>query len=183
MRQRLALARGLLPRPWLLLLDEPTKGVDTASRAGLLRLLQDEVAAREGTTMLFTSHDLHEVEAMCERIAVLHAGSMLAVGTLDELRRAGRPQRRYDLRITGLPAEELHTLSARAGSAVIDLEAGRVSHLVLEVPRGEDGLARVLRSLMEGGAEVLDCTRQGTSLDQIVATLVSETEEPTGGAS
>ncbi|PKO37227.1 MAG: ABC transporter ATP-binding protein [Betaproteobacteria bacterium HGW-Betaproteobacteria-6] len=83
LRRRLNLAIGLLGRPQLLLLDEPTVGVDPQSRSFLL----ESIAAlpAEGTTVLYTSHYMEEVEAICQRVAILDQGRVLTEGALDDL--------------------------------------------------------------------------------------------------
>lgn len=83
LRRRLNLAIGLLGTPRLLLLDEPTVGVDPQSR----RFLLDSIAALPGagTTVIYTSHYMEEVEAICSRIAILDRGAVLAEGTLGDL--------------------------------------------------------------------------------------------------
>jgi ABC-2 type transport system ATP-binding protein len=81
LRRRLNLAIGLLGKPQLLLLDEPTVGVDPQSRHFLL----DSIAAlpAAGTTVIYTSHYMEEVEAICQRVAIIDQGQVLAEGTLE----------------------------------------------------------------------------------------------------
>jgi ABC-2 type transport system ATP-binding protein len=83
MKRRLNLACGLLHQPRLLLLDEPTVGVDPQSRENLFTAIR--AIASEGTTILYTTHYMDEAERMCDRIAILDEGSVIAVGTLEEL--------------------------------------------------------------------------------------------------
>jgi ABC-2 type transport system ATP-binding protein len=89
MRQRLALAQALLPMPELLLLDEPTDGLDPEGirefRSFVLRLREER-----GMTILFNSHLLAEVELICDRVAIIKAGKLLYVGTGEELRHSTR---------------------------------------------------------------------------------------------
>ncbi|MBX3462726.1 MAG: ABC transporter ATP-binding protein [Planctomycetes bacterium] len=97
MRQRLGVAQALLGRPRLLLLDEPSNGLDPEGIADLRRLLRQ--LAGEGTAVLLSSHLLQELEGLCTRIGVLREGRMVVEGGLDDLRRqigarhvvAGRP--------------------------------------------------------------------------------------------
>ena len=86
MQRRLNLAVGLLHRPELLFLDEPTAGVDPQSRAHLFDTMRALHAA--GTAIVYTSHYLEEVEQLCQRVAILDHGSIIATGTPDELARA-----------------------------------------------------------------------------------------------
>jgi len=83
MKRRLNTAIGLLPRPDLLLLDEPTVGIDVQAKVSVLDLIR-KVGA-EGTGVVFTTHQLAEVENTCSRIAIMDHGRILAQGTLDEL--------------------------------------------------------------------------------------------------
>ena len=85
LRRRLNLAIGLLGKPKLLLLDEPTVGVDPQSRSFLLESIAGLPAA--GTTVLYTSHYMEEVEAICRRVAIIDQGTVLAEGELEELLR------------------------------------------------------------------------------------------------
>lgn len=85
MRRRLDLAAGLLHRPKLLVLDEPTVGLDIESRAAIWDLLRQLV--REGTGVLLSSHYLEEVEALADRMAIIDAGRVIAEGTPEGLKR------------------------------------------------------------------------------------------------
>ncbi|WP_217915745.1 ABC transporter ATP-binding protein [Miltoncostaea marina] len=85
MRRRLLIARALMHRPSLAILDEPTAGVDLELRHELWRYLR-RLQRDEGTTVLLTTHYLEEAEALCERIAFIRAGRIIAEGTADELR-------------------------------------------------------------------------------------------------
>ena len=87
LRRRLNLAIGLLGEPRLLLLDEPTVGVDPQSRHFLLDAIAGLPAS--GTTVIYTSHYMEEVEAICQRLAILDQGKVLAAGTLGELLDSG----------------------------------------------------------------------------------------------
>ena len=79
MRQRLALAQALLPDPELVLLDEPTEGLDPAGIHEMRALIQ-RLRAEHGMTVILSSHILHEVEQLCDRVAILHRGSRVYCG-------------------------------------------------------------------------------------------------------
>jgi ribosome-dependent ATPase len=86
MRQRLQLAAACLHRPEVLILDEPTSGVDPAARDMFWRLL-GELSRRDGVTIFVSTHFMNEAER-CDRVSLMHAGKVLAVGTPEELRQA-----------------------------------------------------------------------------------------------
>lgn len=79
MRQRLALAQALLPDPELIILDEPTEGLDPAGIHEIRSLIRD-LRSRHGLTVILSSHLLHEVEQLCDRVAILHRGSLVFCG-------------------------------------------------------------------------------------------------------
>ncbi len=84
MRQRLALAQAMLGKPRLLIVDEPTNGLDPNGIHGL-RILLRKLATEQGLTIFFSSHLLSEVEELCDRVVVLHRGEVKAAGPLSEL--------------------------------------------------------------------------------------------------
>lgn len=108
MKRRLNLAIALLHEPELLVLDEPTVGVDPQSRNAIFEAL--EALAETGMTLLYTTHYLEEVERLCERIAILDEGKIVAEGSLQELREL-------------LPAPENRTVTLSADSATLRLLA------------------------------------------------------------
>ena len=83
-RQRIAIARALLNTPPILLLDEPSKGLDPATTQQLYRLIQ-QLSNTLGTTIVLTTHNLSDVERYCDRIAIMDKGKIVAIGTLQEL--------------------------------------------------------------------------------------------------
>jgi len=84
MRRRLALARALIHSPDVLFLDEPSLGLDVEGQA-LVRGLVTKLSREEGVTVLYTSHDLNEVERVCSRVALLVGGRIVASGTVESL--------------------------------------------------------------------------------------------------
>ncbi len=83
MKRRINLIIGLIHEPKLLLLDEPTIGIDIQTRLNIYEIIKE--ASSKGTTILYTTHNLQEAEELCHRIAILDLGKILAMGTLDEL--------------------------------------------------------------------------------------------------
>jgi ABC-2 type transport system ATP-binding protein len=110
MQQKISIARALMINPPLLLLDEPTTGLDPKSRRDVQSFLED-LQAREGTTILLTTHDMAEAERLCARIGFLAHGKLVAEGTAAELKRIARAATLDDafIKLTGeeLVDEEL----------------------------------------------------------------------------
>ncbi len=113
MKQRLKLAQALVHDPEVLLLDEPTIGLDPAGRESMLRLLLD-LGRDHGKSLILSTHLLGDVERVCETVVILHQGQVLRQGSVAELRT--RRQDRYRLQIQGNPVafvEELLLEGAR----------------------------------------------------------------------
>jgi ABC-2 type transport system ATP-binding protein len=106
--QRLSLARALLHEPRILLLDEPTRSLDPLAAAEFRRFLREEVVGRCGTTLLFASHTLAEVEQLANRIVILEEGRLVACDSLNALKRAARASSFEEalFALTGRRAEE-----------------------------------------------------------------------------
>lgn len=83
MRQKASFARAIIHNPDVLLLDEPTSGLDVGAMREVQAFLKDQ--KEKGKTILFSSHTMSEVEKLCDRIAVIHKGSLVAIGSTEEL--------------------------------------------------------------------------------------------------
>jgi ABC-2 type transport system ATP-binding protein len=105
MQQKISIARALMINPPVLLLDEPTTGLDPKSRRDVQTFLE-ALRAREGTTILLTTHDMAEAERLCARIGFIAHGRLVAEGTAAELKREARAETLDDAFIR-LAGEEL----------------------------------------------------------------------------
>src|SRR6266851_3951545 len=130
MKQRLKLGQALVHDPQVLLLDEPTTGLDPAGRDGMLRLLLD-LGKNHGKSLVLSTHLLGDVERVCETVVILHQGQVLRQGQVAELRT--RRQDRYRLQIQGNPSGFVDELRLE-GARVMD-DNGR-GELRVAVPPG-----------------------------------------------
>lgn len=101
-KQRLALMRALLSDPELILLDEPTRSLDPLAAEHLRKLVRENLNRRAGKTIFITSHNLEEVENLCQRIAILHRGQVRLCATMEELRRKYLLAERVSMDLGGL---------------------------------------------------------------------------------
>jgi ABC-2 type transport system ATP-binding protein len=88
MKQRLALARALLTDPEVLLLDEPTRSLDPVLQGEIRKFLRERVVGELGKTVLLVTHSLLEAEQVCDRLAILHCGQIVRIGTPAEIKQA-----------------------------------------------------------------------------------------------
>ncbi|MEF3274899.1 MAG: ABC transporter ATP-binding protein [Chloroflexus sp.] len=133
MKQRLAIAAALLPDPELIILDEPTNGLDPAGTVEIRNLIRS--LAGSGRTILLCSHQLHEVEQLCQRVAIMKEGKLIAAGDVATLLRRGQGVR---VRVQGDPASAvslLHSLEWVAGvtvqgdTIIVDAPASRTAEI------------------------------------------------------
>jgi ABC-2 type transport system ATP-binding protein len=165
MKQRVAIARALLHDPPILLMDEPTSSLDPSSARELRTFVLKELNRRDGKTVVLASHNLREVEMLAGRVAILVAGKMRQIGTLDEVRRWGVQQRRYRLTVEAeqLPAGPFEVLSSEPGD-------GRRRFLVaLEAPAELPALLEVLH---RAGLPVYGCDHVEPDLEDAFSRIV-----------
>ncbi|MCL2938022.1 MAG: ATP-binding cassette domain-containing protein [Trichodesmium sp. MAG_R02] len=176
-RKRLDLAAGLLHQPDVLVLDEPTVGLDIDSRVAVwdfLRQLRDS-----GTTVLITSHYLEEVDALADRVAIIDKGVVIATGTPSELKdRVGGD--RITLRIREFsPAEEAERAKALLALLPIVQEviinAAQGNSLNLVVTPQSDALIKIQQSLQEAGLPIFGIAQARPSLDDVYLAATGRT--------
>jgi ABC-2 type transport system ATP-binding protein len=165
MKRRLNLGLGLVHEPGLLLLDEPTVGVDPQARLSILDVIR--AAAREGTTVLYTTHYMQEAEELCHRLAILDHGKILAEGSVDELKKmVGEGE---VVTVHGnFTAQQMHlALEGHPHVRTISLE----DHKAMLAVAGDGGSARLLQDLLGQALEVNGVNVRPPSLEQVFIKL------------
>jgi Cu-processing system ATP-binding protein len=170
MRQRLGLAQALLGRPRLLLLDEPTTGLDPELRSSFYQLISE--LKRDGVTVLLSSHALSELEARIDRVAILDRGRLLACGSLPALRReACLPVR---LRIT-VPLCQTGHIAGQLGRAWAPV---REDERTLVVTCRPERKMEVLRLLAGLGPAIEDVDTVPAALDELYGHFLAQGAHP-----
>ena len=172
MQRRLNFGCGVVHRPKVLLLDEPTAGVDPQSRVRLLDLVREEAAA--GTTVLYTTHYMEEAESLCQRLAIIDHGLLVAQGTLEELR--ALMGERDLLRLSGRFAPDalrgmLATHPALAGAELVQCDE---KELVLALGDASRRLPAIFAALEAAGAAVSETTLSRPSLESLFIKLTGK---------
>lgn len=163
MKQRLGLADALVKSPQVLILDEPTTAIDPEGVADMLDLIH-RLATDDGVTVLLSSHLLHQVQAVCGRVAIFVDGVVVAQGPPHELAQQGTGPALVEFTLAGEPGEAESTLGALEG--VSSLAAGRQpGSWVAEVDVGL--IPSTVKSLVEAGREVRGVRRVDDDLDSI----------------
>jgi ABC-2 type transport system ATP-binding protein len=168
-KQRLAVARAMLAEPPVLLLDEPTRSLDPIA-ATRMRSTIKSLSQRNKSTIFLTSHNLPEVEELCDRVAIISKGEIRALDTPQNLRAMHTAEERVAIRFTALSAAEAQqVINQSPGSYSFVIEAGsRSDESVVRFTRAlnDELLDRILRVLQDAGAVVRSVeTGRATLLD------------------
>ncbi len=162
MKRRLNLSAGLIHRPKVILLDEPTLGIDPQARLNILDIIRDGVS--EGMTAVYTTHYLEEAEKLCDRIAIIDHGRILAQGTLAELVKLAGEGNLVTVR-GSFTREQASPLLA--GVAAEHLEDGSFRMLV----PGQKELSAALARLFAAGLPIAEVSIQEPSLEGVFLKL------------
>jgi ABC-2 type transport system ATP-binding protein len=204
-RQKLNFARGMLNDPWVLFLDEPTLGLDVSAARDLREHTLRWRAAAPDRTVLLTTHYMVEAEQLCDRIAIVDRGRILALGTPDELRRRVQAESIFRIELDRLPvaagadgpdggdrgdgvaslAELPGVLSAVRADSDEGTEAAGARSVALKVCLADDSaLTGVVSAVSERGAHLVGLQKQEPSLEDVFVELVgrglSDTPESDG---
>ena len=187
MRQRLVLAMALVGEPDLLVLDEPSTGLDPRGAREMRELIRAET--ERGATVFFSSHILEQVEAICDRVAIIDRGRLVTVDTIDGLREAMGTGTTMTITVDELPMDAAEAIGAVTGvtGVVADADAR-----LLTVSLEDASKAAVLNAVEALGAEVLDFTVEEASLEDLFIRFTGDgtapgadaavgTTEPDGG--
>lgn len=166
MKRRLNFACGILHRPQVLLLDEPTVGIDPQSRVRLLELVREQ--ARGGTCVLYTTHYMDEAQGLCDRIGIIDHGKLIALGTLAELR--ALLGERDLVRLAGRfeVKEAVAALSRLEGLEVVQATEDTLRVALAEASRR---LPALFAAVEAAGGEVRETTMTQPSLESLFIKL------------
>jgi ABC-2 type transport system ATP-binding protein len=178
-RQKLNLARGLLNDPWILFLDEPTLGLDVSAARGVRELVQNWQKAVSGRTILLTSHYMAEVDQLCDRLAIVDRGRILAIGTSAELKRRVQSESIFELEVDRLPdgtpslARLPGVLSAvKPTASDADAAADRQTFRVKLTLADDAALAGVVAELGKMHASIVALAKSEPTLEDVFVELV-----------
>jgi ABC-2 type transport system ATP-binding protein len=165
MKRRLNLAIGLVHHPRVLLLDEPTVGIDPQARNNILDVIRG--IARQGTTILFTTHNLDEAEKLCDRIAIIDYGKILEVGSVSELAKVVGD--RDIIALHGeFTAEQFRQCLENEPVSLLAVSDQSAS---LSLLHDDYGMASLVNQLTKAGIELADISIQKPTLENVFLKL------------
>ena len=175
-RQRVGLAQAMIHDPKILILDEPTVGLDPNQIVEIRKLIRD--LGREKTVIL-CSHILPEVEATCNRVLIINRGEIVADGTSEKLRASFEGKGHIVMQIRACPQEKIENLSTVAGISEITEITGSepgVTQITLETAKEADPRESLFRYCVEKEIVLLEMTRAKTSLESVFRQLTGREE-------
>jgi len=176
MRQKLAIGRGLLAEPHLVLYDEPTRSLDPLSAHNIREWIIESRKVSPSTTHLIATNQLGEAEQLCDRMIILNHGSIIADGSVEQIRQKVHAQGRVVHRVTcsGLPDDFSVAPDADAGLFEVEHEPTDLGTITLRLTTSDTGeaLSSVLRAILRRGGTVLRCDTEQMRFDEVFCSLV-----------
>ncbi len=173
MKQRLALARTLLHKPDLLFLDEPTSGLDPEAAQHVTRTIE-QISHQGGRSVFLCTHNLDEAQRLCDRVAVLNRGSLLAIGTLDELAQTLWRGVWVDIRLESpLSTSGIDRVRSVEGIRAVEDHAGT---LTIQIERTGE-IPDLVAALVGLGARILQVLPRSHSLEDIYFEIQKQPKE------
>jgi ABC-2 type transport system ATP-binding protein len=160
MRQRLALGMALVGEPELLILDEPSSGLDPGGAKEMRDIVEQE--ADRGATVFFSSHVLGQVEAVCDRVGILHEGELVTEDSIEGLRDASETEETLILTVDDATDDDLDPIRALDG-----VSGAAVDGQMITVACESDTKTTVISTLSEAGIEIQDIETDSTSLEEL----------------
>jgi len=168
-RQRLAIARSLLSDPTVLLLDEPTSGLDPIAAAAFKAFVQDDLVRKQGKTVLWCTHNLHEADQLCDRVIVLHQGRIAADLNRREIAAKISDQTTFRLVARARDSERLANLALPL--LAITNEGERC---VATFQAGTATSSEILGRLAAAGIEIFSYIRRDLSLEDVFPLFIED---------
>lgn len=172
-RRRVQVAREFMHQMDLLFLDEPTVGLDPSARRGLLDFLKNK--AKTGLTIFYTTHVLTEAEYLCDEIAVINKGKILAVDTPDQLKNTFGQEKTIKIHLL-YRHDKLAELLSGITDCVIDFNTG--TDIIIQSSKSELVLSKILQILIENNIAIEDLSAMPTTLEEIFLKMVKDTNAP-----
>ncbi len=167
MKQRLCLGRALVHEPRVLLLDEPASGVDPTGRYQMRQLIRS--LGEAGKTILVSSHILPELSDLCDSLAIMEKGRLVASGTLDQIASLAQKRRRLTMRI--LDGQAAKAVELLGGVEAVRKAEAREDEVDVEMSDDPEAVADVLATLVAAGLRIGGVTEEKTDLEDLYLSL------------
>jgi len=176
MKKMLAIARGLLTNPDILIMDEPTSGLDPVVARKIKNFIKGTLVNTENKTVLLATHNLAEVEQLCNRIAVLDNGKVKAEGTVEEIKATLPNQKRFVVGIENYQTALLKKLETLTMVQCAVLKTAQPpfssAQIEVEMTHGEDHANKLMESILTMGGQISSFQESNATLEDIFSQLL-----------
>jgi len=170
-RQRVGIAQSIIHEPDVLIMDEPTVGIDPLQVAGTRQIIRD--LGKEHTVLLST-HILPEVSMTCQRVIIINEGKIVAEDRIENLSSAVTGVRRFRLEVTGPSKQIMERLRRVPGILKLNFDG---SKYLLECSAGQDPRSKITEAIVQGGWTLLSLETVEMSLEDVFLKLTAEKEK------
>jgi ABC-2 type transport system ATP-binding protein len=178
MRQKLAIARGLITDPEIIFMDEPTRSLDPLTAQNLRKLIKEKMVGEEKKTVVFASHNLQEAEELCDRIAIIHKGEVMITGRVEEIKRRMNSDKRYVIRAKKLEnglLERIHNIASV--KKVIPVSNGTLANSVqidIEATDNDGSISKVIKEILDAGGMIDSFYEKQITLEEMFSKVVED---------
>ena len=176
-KQRMAFARAMLHRPPILLLDEPTRSLDPLAAARMRALILSLAGGDPPVTILLTSHNLSEVEELCQRVAIISRGRIRALGTSKDLRATHHQTESVQLIVRDVTYESLERIRKTKLAGLEIAEHGETVILTFTRDTEDDRLDACVRALHQAGGKILSIASERATLLEVLESYEQKSED------
>ncbi len=166
-KQRLSVARALLPDPEILLMDEPTNSLDPMAAIKIRKFVKDRLASTLGKTIIWCTHNLREAEEMCNRIAIIHRGSIIESGSIDYMHSLLEHEGIFNIKAGISSVDYFKELGINPLN--ISRNNGKVE---FDVKEKSDNIPELLRTLAQNNIPIYECSRKKVELEEVFEKLI-----------
>ena len=179
MKQKLAIARGMLTNAEILFLDEPTRTLDPTAAQNLRKFIKEVIVREQGKTVILATNNMQEAEELCDRIAILRKGKLLICKSIKSLKALFSNNGRYVIKLK----ENGHDLHRKLQSTIVGAEivysrrefsSNGGSVLRVEIETQNSNISEIIRRIVMSGISVEAFGPNGSSLDEIFAKIVEK---------
>jgi ABC-2 type transport system ATP-binding protein len=178
MKQRLAIARGLITSPEILLMDEPTRSLDPSAAKHLRKFIKEKIVGEDGKTVFLATHNLSEAEEICHRIAIINHGEIKTCGTLTEIGSLLNTKKLYFMDLKNVSEDLVSKLCGLPSVNKISCNHSGFSSdngIEMEITiNGNGDISAVIDRIIHSGGKLLSCYPHRVSLGEVFSQVVEE---------
>ena len=167
-KTRIKIANALIGEPSLIIADEPTSGLDPIARREFLSLIS-QLSHKNGTSIFFSNHVIGEVEKICDQVAILSNGHIVANGTIEQIIHKLPVKNRFTVVVNNITLDELNTLAN-----IKSIEQTRRNEFIIEITESNGGVPAFLKELVQKPVVLESFSRENINLEDVFLSVIDQ---------